>query len=590
MLTRSTSRHLRPAQRTLLLAGLGLLSGLALTSILMLGLRSVNTDARTIADSALPAQQALDEAIVLTTDSQAGFQAAIASTDPTARALGVAASQEAGRKRDAAWERYRSHSLDSPGERAAQRSFIEATKRSRALGADLFTMDPLDPRYPEAQAFEEDAYEREVTTLEGLRDRYYEQRIRTESRAIVSGIDTTRNATLGTFAVVSLVFVGFGTLLLRSARRDERVYAAETAAMSEASARAAFETSLQRGLEMEPTEESVCTVIGQALAEAAPGLPVELLLAGSSRDHFSQVASTEPEAGVACGVGTPAECPATTTGRTQLFSDSSLLDTCPFLRAADPRVWAICTPLNVAGHAVGVIHAEGNLETEPPAALLSNLELVGRKGGERLGVLRVLAHSDEQAQIDHLTTLPNRRTLEYRARELVHRDEPFVVLFADLDHFKQINDLHGHETGDRALRLLSRVLRDSIRPSDIPARFGGEEFVALLPRCSMLDAHAVAERLRTNLARALGLAGVPPFTVSIGLAASEPGEAFADVVMRADAAMFEAKALGRDRIVTAGVPIPGQAAYDPSDVGSGENPREAGPTPVASPSPVEQPT
>jgi len=142
--------------------------------------------------------------------------------------------------------------------------------------------------------------------------------------------------------------------------------------------------------------------------------------------------------------------------------------------------------------------------------------------------------------------------MESRTRDLFEDDMEFVVAYLDLDHFKELNDLHGHDTGDRALRLFARVLRDSIRPADIPARYGGEEFVIVLPECSIGDARVVAERLRTRLATALGVETIPDFTVSVGLAHADTAETLADVIDRADAALLRAKQLGRDRVVIAG--------------------------------------
>ena len=191
--------------------------------------------------------------------------------------------------------------------------------------------------------------------------------------------------------------------------------------------------------------------------------------------------------------------------------------------------------------------------TGPPDGLLPELELVARKAGERIGVLRVLGRTEAQAEADPLTGFPNRRTLENRAHDLLLH-VPFVVAFADLDHFRQINDIHGHETGDRSLRLFARVLRDSVRPRDLPARYDGEEFVGVLPDCTLADARAVVERIRSQLARVLGQASIPPFTVSVRLAAADPGEAFSEVVGRADATMRQAKSLGRDSVGVADEP------------------------------------
>jgi diguanylate cyclase len=177
---------------------------------------------------------------------------------------------------------------------------------------------------------------------------------------------------------------------------------------------------------------------------------------------------------------------------------------------------------------------------------------VSRKAGERIGAIRVLARTEVQAHVDPLTGLPNRRTLEEQVHALP--EDEYVVAFADLDHFKAINDGHGHETGDRALRLFARVLRDGVRPRDLIARFGGEEFVAVLPDCSLDDARVVAERIRAELATALANGAIPPFTVTIGLADAVPGESLASMIARADAAMLSAKTQGRDRVVAHGDP------------------------------------
>jgi diguanylate cyclase (GGDEF)-like protein len=295
-------------------------------------------------------------------------------------------------------------------------------------------------------------------------------------------------------------------------------------------------------------------VVQQALAEVAPDVPTELLLADAPDGNFRQVLFTDIDGDVGCRVGSPTDCPAARTGQTQLFRDSTRLDTCPFLRGQDVASWAVCVPVSIAGQATGVVHAQRPVTEPVPPGLDAKLQLVGRKTGDRLGVLRVLARSEAQAHVDPLTGLFNRRTLESRAHELQAHDGSFVVAFADLDHFKAINDTHGHDMGDRALRLFAKVLRDSVRPRDIPARYGGEEFVAVLPNCSLAEAKEVADRIRARLATAVKKASIPPFTVSVGLAAAEPGEAFSEIVTHADLAMLTAKTQGRDRVVVADSP------------------------------------
>ncbi len=118
-----------------------------------------------------------------------------------------------------------------------------------------------------------------------------------------------------------------------------------------------------------------------------------------------------------------------------------------------------------------------------------------------------------------------------------------------------LNDTHGHESGDRALRLFARVLRDSVRPADIVARYGGEEFVVVLPDCDAEHATAVLERVRENLALTLTHAGVPAFTVSFGVATSDDGTTFDEIAARADEALLAAKASGRNRVLIAGIAL-----------------------------------
>ena len=114
-----------------------------------------------------------------------------------------------------------------------------------------------------------------------------------------------------------------------------------------------------------------------------------------------------------------------------------------------------------------------------------------------------------------------------------------------------MNDTHGHEAGDQALRLFSRVLRDSIRPNDIAGRYGGEEFVIVLPDSNTDTGLGVLGRVRENLALALTAGRVAPFTVSFGLASSIDADTFDEVVAVADAALLSAKADGRNRVVVA---------------------------------------
>jgi diguanylate cyclase (GGDEF)-like protein len=172
-------------------------------------------------------------------------------------------------------------------------------------------------------------------------------------------------------------------------------------------------------------------------------------------------------------------------------------------------------------------------------------------------VERLRAELAEQAVRDGLSGLHNRRYLESSLTELVsqarQQGTPLAAVMIDIDHFKEVNDAHGHAAGDQILRRVASCLAGGLRAGEVIARFGGEEFVALLPGASALDAARRADHWRQACAN-LGLttaAGSVMVTVSLGVA-DLPGDGSADALLaRADEALYRAKAAGRNRVVLA---------------------------------------
>lgn len=160
---------------------------------------------------------------------------------------------------------------------------------------------------------------------------------------------------------------------------------------------------------------------------------------------------------------------------------------------------------------------------------------------------------EASAHTDELTGVGNRRAFDEALAALLARrakgGSDLCLLMIDLDHFKRYNDSHGHLAGDQALRLAGALLRAALRPGDIAARYGGEEFAVLLPGVDAERAAMVAERL----CRDFRIADWPyePVTISVGVAEAAPGETPQSLVSRADAALYEAKASGRDRAAVA---------------------------------------
>lgn len=313
-----------------------------------------------------------------------------------------------------------------------------------------------------------------------------------------------------------------------------------------------FETRLANALEMAQEEDEVLDAVERALSSTLPAQPAEVLLADNSHAHLTRMAASTPTGEASgCPVDSPDNCPAARRAQVQQFTDSEAIDSCPKLRNRERgRCSAVCVPVSIMGRTVGVIHATGEVGAVVDDATVADLSTLSKLAGARIGLLRVMAETQLQAATDSLTGLLNRRSLENKMRVKRAEKADLVVAMADLDHFKDLNDTHGHETGDRALRLFAQVLRASLRSDDMVSRYGGEEFALVLPSCTVEDGRTRLNHVRETLKAAVAKAGLPQFTVSFGLVeAGDNDDDIADVLARADTALFEAKRLGRDRVV-----------------------------------------
>lgn len=191
-----------------------------------------------------------------------------------------------------------------------------------------------------------------------------------------------------------------------------------------------------------------------------------------------------------------------------------------------PLVDAVRRAFSFAG---GVIGRE-NCNTGPLKAVEAALNILG-----------------DQAKSDPLTGLANRRAAEQAMEQVANAGLAFSVLMVDIDHFKMVNDTHGHDIGDAAIQCVASVLRAAVRESDLPCRWGGEEFLCVLPGLDRDTALCVAERIRAEVqAACIAVAG--SITVSIGIGVYGGAGSVKDAVRHADTALYRAKNGGRNRV------------------------------------------
>ncbi|SDD78710.1 diguanylate cyclase (GGDEF) domain-containing protein [Paenibacillus sp. UNCCL117] len=165
-------------------------------------------------------------------------------------------------------------------------------------------------------------------------------------------------------------------------------------------------------------------------------------------------------------------------------------------------------------------------------------------------------HYAAQAKIDPLTGLTNRRTMDQYTGLWVKERRPFAMMTLDIDRFKAVNDTYGHQAGDEVLRMLAARMGAATKPTDICCRYGGEEFVILLPDTSREEAYRIAEQIRSSMAASVSPTG-KPVTVSIGVAGFPSDSSnIQELFQFADRALYQAKQSGRNRVVVHGRPHP----------------------------------
>ncbi len=303
-------------------------------------------------------------------------------------------------------------------------------------------------------------------------------------------------------------------------------------------------------------EEVVAAALGFA-PKIFPAARGALVLLNSARS-LAEVIGSWSECQVPAMEFDITECWALRTGHTHLVVAGD--DTARCQHAAGVECAYLCIPILAQGETLGILHLQSmNEGSHFESAELSLKTTFAGQVGLSIANLRLREALRTQSVRDALTGLYNRRyleeTLDREVRRASRAQQSLGILMIDLDHFKTFNDAYGHDAGDAILRETGAALVKGVRTEDFVCRFGGEEFVVVLPTANLEAAQTRAENLRLkmkeltvlHLGRSMGMV-----TISIGVAAlPQHGKSPKELIAAADAALYEAKRGGRDQVVTA---------------------------------------
>src|SRR3954470_22678605 len=395
------------------------------------------------------------------------------------------------------------------------------------------------------------------TTVAALRRKSIMDRFRASNATLLALIDARRRDALARSEVVPVVAI----LLLAAAgiaigwavvvRPRRRVAEEQRLARRYAAEQHEFTEALQ----MTGSEDEANELLERHLERSLPGSGVLVLRRNNSDNRLEATGVERVDDPLAEKLtqAEPRACMAIRYGRRHRQSESAPpLVECDLCGASGTE--ATCVPSLVGGQVIGSVlvrHPE-------PLAPADDVRIRGSvsQAGPVLATLRTLAKAERQAATDALTGMANARavqdTLKRMTAQARRTGGPLTAVMVGLDHFKALNDVYGHERGNEALAAVGQILRRGARASDFAGRYGGEEFILLLPDTDREGGVVLAEKVRGAIA-ALALAEVDrPITASFGVATLPDDAVDAGTLVRAaDRALYLAKADGRDRVVAA---------------------------------------
>jgi diguanylate cyclase (GGDEF)-like protein len=308
-------------------------------------------------------------------------------------------------------------------------------------------------------------------------------------------------------------------------------------------------------------------VIPEIAQQLFPGDSGALCIFSSPQNVLETVAAWgQPE--LSESVFTKDDCWALRRGKAHSVADAESAHICGHLPCSPPYGY-VCVPMIAEGEVLGMLHLQWSKPDKSQTkegweALVESKRRLCLTVTEQFALALANLKLRETLRIqsirDPLTGLYNRRhmedSLEREARRADRKEKPLGVIMLDVDHFKQFNDTFGHDAGDHLLRDLGKLLLNQVRREDIPCRYGGEEFILILPESNLRNTRRRAEQIRELVKTQMRAPGDDPklkeVTVSLGVAVyPDNGVTPGAVIVAADGALYEAKHNGRDRVEAA---------------------------------------
>lgn len=347
---------------------------------------------------------------------------------------------------------------------------------------------------------------------------------------------------IGAIVLLGLVGAAVAIATERSARAER--------------ARRLRDAELTETLQAAQSEDEAYRILGRHIERATPGARAVVLNRNHSDDRLEARTEVPADSPLAATLeqAKPDSCLAVRLAKPHRRDpDREQLMPCELCGGSAAR--STCVPALVGGHVIGSVLVEHEQQLDSLQA--ADVERTVAAAAPVVANLRTLQLAEARAATDALTGLANSRAIRETAKRMVAQavrsGRPLAAILFDLDHFKEVNDRHGHEQGDEVLAAVGTAVAAAVRGGDYVGRYGGEEFVALLPDTDRGGALVVAEKVREAVARIRTGDLERPITASFGVAALfEDAEDAAELLRAADRAMYRAKRLGRNRVETLG--------------------------------------